>query len=211
MISIEKSYKKILEEIKALRKTINDSLDQLEIKSKQALDTLLATMRTSIQTDIENCTKSTINIICVKEDWLRIKDKSEALSFIEYRKCRDQSLRMQEDLEAMTTKNEMTLTFNPDTTIKQTLSTLSGLGQILSNLHHSSHVKQPSVTRDPNQVITVTSSEKYKVKEDYWTITGICETASGELIITDIAGNNVELLNQSFTLVDQCNWPFGGP
>ncbi|KAH3848909.1 probable E3 ubiquitin-protein ligase MID2 [Dreissena polymorpha] len=33
MNSIEKSYKKILEEIKALRKTINDSLDQLEMNN----------------------------------------------------------------------------------------------------------------------------------------------------------------------------------
>ncbi|KAH3801081.1 hypothetical protein DPMN_154726 [Dreissena polymorpha] len=140
MISIEKSYKKILEEIKALRKTINDSLDQLEMNTKQALNTLLANVRTSIQTDIENCNQSIKSITCVKEDWLRRKEKSKSLKFIKYRKCCDQSLKTKAFLRAMTTKNEMTLSFNPDTTIKQTLSTLSVLGQILSNLYHPSDV-----------------------------------------------------------------------
>ncbi|KAH3720587.1 hypothetical protein DPMN_063487 [Dreissena polymorpha] len=82
-------------------------------------------MRTSIQTDIENCTKSITNITCHHEDFLKIKDKSEALSFIKYRKCIDQSLKVESVLQEMTTKTEMTLTFRPDTTIQQTLSTLS--------------------------------------------------------------------------------------
>ncbi|KAH3848910.1 hypothetical protein DPMN_091294 [Dreissena polymorpha] len=158
-------------------------------------------MRTSIQTDIENCNQSIKNITGLKEVWLRRKDKSKALKFIKYRKCRDQTLKTEAVLQSMTTKNEMTLTFNPDTTIKQTLSILSGLGQILSNLHHSSHVTKPSSIWDPNQVIKVTSSKKYKVrvKNDSYEchITGICETAAGQLLLTDLRNNNVKLLDQT--------------
>ncbi|KAH3848921.1 hypothetical protein DPMN_091306 [Dreissena polymorpha] len=130
----------------------------------------------------------------------------------------------------MTTKNEMTLFFNPDTTILQTLSNLSGLGQIhskgkrlqttksttqnteirqktvYSQQQLSSDVKQQSVICHPNQVIRVKSSQKYTVnmKNDSETcfILGICETATGELLIIDGKNCKVKLLDQTYKVVD---------
>ncbi|XP_052222321.1 uncharacterized protein LOC127838542 [Dreissena polymorpha] len=137
MKSLEKSYNKTLEEINALRNTINDSLNQLEKNTKKELDTLRASMRTSIQSDIENCTKSIKSITSLKEDWLKREYKSEAMSFINYRKCLDQSLKVETALTVMATNNERGLKFNSDTIIKHTMSTLSGLGQILSTVKQS--------------------------------------------------------------------------
>ncbi|KAH3720666.1 hypothetical protein DPMN_063569 [Dreissena polymorpha] len=128
--SFEKSYKKIIEEINALRKTINDSLDQLEKNTKTKLDSLLATMRTAIQTDIENCIASIKQFTCVKEDWLRREEKNQTLTLIKYIKCLDHSLKVEAALQDMTKISERELTFHPDTTIQQTLSALSGLGHI---------------------------------------------------------------------------------
>ncbi|XP_052259601.1 RING finger domain and kelch repeat-containing protein DDB_G0271372-like [Dreissena polymorpha] len=157
--SLEKSYKAILEEINALRKTINDSLDQLEKYTKKELDTFLVTIRTSIQTDIENCTKSIKNITCLHEDLLKTKDKSEALSFIKYKKCIDQSLKVESVLQDMTTKTEMTLTFKPDKAIQQTLSTLSGLGQILSTVEQSQPAKRTTPNMDSRQNKPIETSQ----------------------------------------------------
>ncbi|KAH3720670.1 hypothetical protein DPMN_063573 [Dreissena polymorpha] len=137
MKSIEKSYNNILEEINSLRKAINDSLDQLEKNTKKKLDALLATMRTSIQTDIENCMECINNITCLKEGWLRSEEKSQALSLFKYSKCLDQSFNVDAVLQEITIKIEKTLTFNPDTTIQQTLPTLTGLGKILSTVRQS--------------------------------------------------------------------------
>ncbi|KAH3689955.1 hypothetical protein DPMN_191339 [Dreissena polymorpha] len=283
--SLEKSYKTILEEINALRKTINDSLDQLEKYTKKELDTFLVTMRTSIQTDIENCTQSIKNITCLHEDLMKTKDKGEALSFIKYRKCIDQSLMVESVLLDMTTKTEMTLTFKPAEVVQQTLSTLSGLGQILrtveqshpakrttqntdsrqnkpketsrsdsgnqtttglkinksypesrtsrsyspgnqtsdltksgqvSNLVSSSsqqpvQVHQPGAVSKPDQIIKVKSSKKYNVKIKGYTnicyITGICETASGALLITDYFNKSVKLLDQTYKVVAHFDLP----
>ncbi|XP_052239446.1 uncharacterized protein LOC127850451 [Dreissena polymorpha] len=241
MKSLEKSYNKILDEIDALRKKITKSLDQLEINTRLALDTMLASMRTSIKTDIEHCTTSIKNITCLTEDWCGRKDTSEALSYIKYKNCHDQSLKTDAVLKAMTTKNKMTLSFNPDTTIQHALSTLTGLGQILSKVkqlqtaestthktvtrqemskacntvfslqRQPSDVNQPSVICDPNQVIRVKSSKKYRVKtmndalECY--ITGICEKAAGELIITDHWNDNVKLLDQTYKVMAHCDLP----
>ncbi|KAH3735742.1 hypothetical protein DPMN_042277 [Dreissena polymorpha] len=63
--SLEKSYNTILEKITVLRNKINDSLDLLERNTTKELDTLLATMRASIQTDIETCTESIKVMTCV--------------------------------------------------------------------------------------------------------------------------------------------------
>ncbi|XP_052251536.1 uncharacterized protein LOC127858423 [Dreissena polymorpha] len=160
MKSLEQSYNTILEEINALRKKVNDALDELERNTVKELDTLLANMKMSIQTDIENCTDSIKHMTCVREDWLRRKNKSEAVNFTMYRKCLDQSLKTKAVLQAMNTKNERTLTFNPATTIQQTLSSLSGLGQILDKVKQSQPAKiiiQNTETRQekPNSCNTV--------------------------------------------------------
>ncbi|XP_052251093.1 uncharacterized protein LOC127858165 [Dreissena polymorpha] len=199
MKSLEKSYKKILEEINALRKTINDSLDLLEKNTKKELDTLLATMRTSIQTDIEICSKSINNITCLKEDLQTRKDKSEALSFIKYRKCLDQSHNVEAVLQEMTSKNDRTLAFNPHKTIQQTLSALSGLGFY-----------------DP--IIKVKRSKKFNVKIERHlqayivncVVSGICVTAIGQLLITDYNFKSVKLLDQTYKVVAHCDLP-GSP
>ncbi|KAH3720621.1 hypothetical protein DPMN_063523 [Dreissena polymorpha] len=285
--SLEKSYKKILEEIDALRKTINDALDQLEKNTKKALDTLLVNVKTSIRNDIENCNKSIKNISCLQENLLTSKDKKEALSFIKYRKCLDQSLKVEASLQDMTANNERTITFNLDRTFQHTLSALSELGQILSTVKQSQATKrttqntntrqitpkacsqsdpgnqtasrlkvntsisessssrhyspgnqnshlpksglisdpvssslhqlvqghQPGAVSKPDQIIKVKSSKKYSVKiegeKGICYITGICETASGELLITDWQNNKVKLLDQTYKVVAHCDLPGG--
>ncbi|XP_052248407.1 uncharacterized protein LOC127856311 [Dreissena polymorpha] len=283
--SLEKSYKKILEEINALRKTINDALDQLEKNTKKALDTLLVNVKTSIRNDIENCNKSIKNISCLQENLLTSKDKKEAPSFIKYRKCLDQSLKVEASLQDMTANNDRTLTFNPDRTIQQTLSALSGLGQILSTVKQSQPTKrttqntntrqntpkacsqsdpgnqtasrlkvntsipessssrhyspgnqnshlpksglvsdpvsssshqlvqghQPGAVSKPDQIIKVKSSKKYSVQIErdlsICYINGICETASGELVITDQYHYKVKLLNKTYKVVAHYDLP----
>ncbi|KAH3720353.1 hypothetical protein DPMN_063250 [Dreissena polymorpha] len=285
MKSLEKSYKKTLEEINELRKTINDALDQLEKNTKKELDTLLETTRTSIQIDIENCTESIKNITCLKEDWMRIKEKSESLTFFKYRKCLVHSIKVEAVLQEMTKKDVMKLIFRPDTAIQQNLSTLSGLGQTFSSvkklqptqritqnlvtrqnkpeassqsdpkhqttsrLNEKKSIPDPSSSRkfrpayqtidltksgqvsDPvsssshqlvqryqpgavsksDQIIKVKSYKRYSVaikgdKDPCW-ITGICETASGELLITDYYNNKVKLLDQTYKVVAHCDLP----
>ncbi|KAH3720639.1 hypothetical protein DPMN_063541 [Dreissena polymorpha] len=187
----------------------------------------------------------------------------------------------------MTANNERTLTFNPDRTIKQTLSALSGLGQILSTVKQSQPTKrttqntntrqntpkacsqsdpgnqtasrlkvntsipessssrhyspgnqnshlpksglvsdpvsssshqlvqghQPGAVSKPDQIIKVKSSMKYSVKiegeKGIFFITGICETASGELLITDSNYYKVKLLDQTYKVVAHCDLPGG--
>ncbi|KAH3718306.1 hypothetical protein DPMN_061109 [Dreissena polymorpha] len=286
MKSLEKSYETFLEEINALRKTINDSLDQLEKNTKKELDTFLVNSRTSVRNDIKNCTKSIKNIACLKDDWLRTKDKSEALSFIMYKKCRDHSLKVEAVLQEMRTQDERTLTFNPDTTIQQTLSALTGLGRIFSTVKQVKPAKgstQSTVTRhnnskasshsDPDsdqttpgfninksnktsslsrpyspgnqksdptksgqvsdpvsssshqlvqgyhsgavsktdQILRVKNGKNYSVKisKDVCPsiITGICCTATGELIIIDSNNCKMKLLDQTYKVVAHCDFP----
>ncbi|KAH3720662.1 hypothetical protein DPMN_063565 [Dreissena polymorpha] len=158
----------------------------------------------------------------------------------------------------MTAKNERTLTFNPNTTIQQTLSTISGLGNILitvkqsqlaesktqtlvttqneskassqsasgnktSDLTKSGQVSNPEKHQlvqeyqlgplsNPDPIIKVKSSKKYSVKivDDKYPccIIGICETASGELLITDEDNRKVKLLDKTYKVVAHYDLPW---
>ncbi|KAH3720675.1 hypothetical protein DPMN_063579 [Dreissena polymorpha] len=187
----------------------------------------------------------------------------------------------------MTANNERLLTFNPDRTSQQTLSALSGLGQILSTVKQSQPTKRttqntntrqntpkacsqsdpgnqtasrlkvntsisessssrhyspgnqnshlpksglvsdpvsssphqliqghhPGAVSKPDQIVKVKSSKKYSVNiecdQSICYITGICETASGELLITDWVNNKVKLLDQTYKVVAHCDLPGG--
>ncbi|KAH3855664.1 hypothetical protein DPMN_098234 [Dreissena polymorpha] len=93
---------------------------------------------------------------------------------MKYRKCIDQFLKEESLLQEITTRNERTLTFNPDSTVQQTLSSLSGLGQILRTVKQSQSSKgtsqntlntqnKPKVSRqsDPGNK----TSPKFNVKQ----------------------------------------------
>ncbi|KAH3849856.1 hypothetical protein DPMN_092260 [Dreissena polymorpha] len=310
--SLDKSYTKNLKKINALWKKINSSLDKLEKKTKCDLDKLQSTMRTSIKTDIENCTESIENITRLKDQLFRQKDKTEAVSFIKYIECRDQSLKIKAFLKDIKTKNETILTYKRKAAIQQTLSILSSLGKVKqsptaesttlaarntvlslqqqpSDLNQAIRVKsiktsqtaesttqkagtsqekptacntvfslqqhrsdpnqairvnssktsqtaksttQKTVTSrenptacntvfslehqqsDPNQAIKVKSSKRYRVNDNVndckkCTISGICETACGQLLITDWKNNNVMLLDKTYAVVSTFDLPDG--
>ncbi|XP_052213712.1 uncharacterized protein LOC127832341 [Dreissena polymorpha] len=169
MKSLEDNCNKILDEINNLRKAINDSLDELEKNTKKELDTLLATMRTSIQTNIDNCNESINTMTCVQKDWLsmmhEVIDPRIDPSFSEktYKKCLHYSTDTENVLQEMKVKNEVTFTFNPSTLILETLSTLSGLGQILQNEKQSQGVRGTTQDRFTRQTFEDTKQVRRMV------------------------------------------------
>ncbi|KAH3816332.1 hypothetical protein DPMN_117846 [Dreissena polymorpha] len=66
---------------------------------------------------------------CVKEDMQKINGKSEILHLITYIKCLDLANKADSTLQEKIANN-ITFTFQPDSTINQTMSIMSGLGQI---------------------------------------------------------------------------------
>lgn len=127
-----------------------------------------------------------------------MKDKSETTNFIIYNKCIEQSFNTESVLKEMAAKNQMTLTFETDTTIQKTLGALSGLGRI----------HKPVVVSDTNRVFTTKSSKKYNVSKkdkEKCCISGICETSTGDLLITDICNKKLKLLDQTYRVVAHCD------
>ncbi|KAH3820466.1 hypothetical protein DPMN_122212, partial [Dreissena polymorpha] len=224
--SLEKSYDTILEQIKYERKSINDSLHEIERKTIKALDTLKVTMRTSIQTDIDRCTESINNIKCVEDEWLRRKEKSEAIHLIMYRKCLEQSLKTEVALQEMKTKNANSLTLIADPNIQELMSLFTDIGKFLRDV--STFTIQSILendTSDQNEqgeasdqlsdrnpiIIKVTSRRTSRLStkhdESVCSIIGICETASGRLLIADWGNEMVKLLNDDYKVVAHCALP----
>ncbi|KAH3811972.1 hypothetical protein DPMN_140390 [Dreissena polymorpha] len=80
-----------------------------------------------------------------------------------------------------------------------------------SELHTTSSMNISSQKCDPNQLITVNRSKMttVRIKKDSETcyISGICETATGELVVTDWNNSRIKLLDKSFKVTDHCDLP----
>ncbi|KAH3843892.1 hypothetical protein DPMN_117426 [Dreissena polymorpha] len=82
---------------------------------------------------------------------------------------------------------------------------------ISSDLHKTSSMNISSQKCDPNQLITVNSSKMttVRMKKDSETcyISGICETATGELLVTDWNNSRIKILDKSLKVTDHCDLP----
>ncbi|KAH3871588.1 uncharacterized protein LOC127868527 [Dreissena polymorpha] len=224
--SYQISYQKVIDEIGAFRKKMNDALDRLEKTTKQELDTLLTNLKTSIQTDIETLNNAHQKIQHLQDELQNIESKSPAVSFMLYTKCTDQSSVAHLLLQKLASSGDGTMSFFPDTTIAHALSEFTRLGKVGNNNKRSKYTTQhhkstgiailqatmskvstsikPAIS-NPNQIIRVTKGIQYNVKTEYETymkcsISGMCETASGNLLILDCP--TVRLLSPTYTILD---------
>ncbi|KAH3816329.1 uncharacterized protein LOC127832272 [Dreissena polymorpha] len=277
---VDKSHKQILEEINTSHTKITNQLEHLKRETIKELDTLHATLKSSIQTDITHCNESVQTMNSLIQNLKKITDKSEILHLRTYSKCLDHSIKAESFFKENSAKKDIQITFQLDTTIDQILSTMPGLGKIYvkqppkrsiatdakpsqdepkaqkpSSKHpykanptsvvnnpdqvfhpvfssskkpgpgnQSSDVKQsglvssssslpddrndkgavnkPKIVSDPNQVIRIKSKTAYPVAvrgniyQCY--ISGICETAAGDLLIIDKYNKKVMLLDKTY-------------
>ncbi|KAH3816339.1 hypothetical protein DPMN_117854 [Dreissena polymorpha] len=291
-------------------------MDHLKRETIKELDNFFATLTSSVQKDITDCNESVQTMKGLKEDWQKIKGKSEILHFVTYIQCLNHTIKADSILHEKLAKKDITFSFQPNTTIEKTLSNLSGLGKILSDVkqqtgrnittdeqptqaepnaekHSSSNSEQANTTHptsvgnDPDQVLhTISSSSKQPNKthptsivnntdmmfhplsssstdscngnqssdvnksdsesslsslpdhtneegdvnmlnqvsatkaihmmeypvtlrsdKQVCGISGICETAKGELVITDQRNNKVKLLDPNFKVVTHYDLP----
>ncbi|WAR26090.1 TRI33-like protein [Mya arenaria] len=110
--SLKDSGKKILAEIKSLRKKVIEKFDDIEKKTKDILENQLHEADDFLQDDIDKCTKLTdklktyLNTIQSQQD--------DNISYIAYKKCKDKMSDAESLLQELSTKPDTSLTFQAD-------------------------------------------------------------------------------------------------
>ncbi|XP_052778752.1 uncharacterized protein LOC128216222 [Mya arenaria] len=207
--SLRKTRTAIVDEIKAIRKKINDILDKMEKTTVQDLDRLVADQELSIKKGIESCTQMDDELKNITDD-IQSKDSSgEPPLYIGFRKCKEIIKQANEILQNMPSVVKYEITFRKHNEIEDNLCSVTTFGEL-----NDSNVfcKQPRTSLFPRDHVFATNGYKqYNVKissdKDECDIEGICELPGGEVVITDYNNMTVKLLDQKYRVVDHCDVP----
>ncbi|WAR05171.1 TRI33-like protein [Mya arenaria] len=113
--SLKASGKSMLTKIKTLRSSLNQLLDELEKKTVEQMDSVLADLDGSLQKDIDHCDLLHDQLKALL-DYVQIQGKdSESSSYIGHRKCQEKMDEANKVLHDMSPKPEETVTFKPNT------------------------------------------------------------------------------------------------
>ncbi|KAH3789054.1 hypothetical protein DPMN_167221 [Dreissena polymorpha] len=169
------------------------------------LDDKLTSLKTSVMTDADNCSKLKNELKRLSSSTHNIVDKGKAeLTFIASNKCLVNIKLSDTYLKKNSVQVESSLTFLADSDVQQNLSKLSGLGRIVLSIN------KLSMLEDPDTVFTVQGiSEYYDVsiqsdsKSCY--INAICVLSDNKILIADVSNKRLKLLNHQYQVVDHCD------
>ncbi|XP_052778757.1 uncharacterized protein LOC128216226 [Mya arenaria] len=188
---LKKTRTAIVDEIKAIRKKINDILDKMEKTTVQELDRLVSDQELSIKKDMESCTQMHDELKNIMDD-IQSKDSSgETPLYIGFRNCEKKIKQANEILQNMSNVVKYDITFRKHNGIEDFLSSMKTFGELNES--------------------NVYCYKEYNVKmssdKDTCGILGICELPGGEFVITDYNNMTVKLLDQEYRVVDHCDVP----
>ncbi|XP_052777001.1 uncharacterized protein LOC128214534 [Mya arenaria] len=196
--SAKNSYKKIVAEIKALRKEINQILDQLEKKTVESLDSLVNAIEKSLQ---DPCVHMHDQMRTMVDKLKRVTGKHNGIqSYIGYRKSQTMLCEANILVHGLQKRQKGVIRFKSDESVLSFLRNLN-IKRCVDSVNF-----MPERT-DVVHVFKTQSSSLYsvKIKEDHFNchIIGICELQSGHLVIADQNNNRVKLLNKDYKVIDQ--------
>ncbi|KAH3792534.1 hypothetical protein DPMN_146031 [Dreissena polymorpha] len=197
--SLQKSYETILKEILDFRRQINDTLDRLQQQTVKELDKLYSSLTYSLDTELKTC----VTFISKLKIHTTKSKRSPEQEFILNRKYIDQTVSAELFLQKAPTSD---IEFQHNTDLETCLAACTDLGKITNRVGVVSH-KQV----DPNEVIRIKKKSTFHVRsntdKEICTITGICEMANGNLVISDFNNRCVKLLDQAYNVIGQEELP----
>ncbi|KAH3824495.1 uncharacterized protein LOC127832611 [Dreissena polymorpha] len=197
MQSLQVSYNKQLHEIHQTRKKINTMLDEIEKTTVKELDAEMTTLKASLKTDLDNCSKLKNELKHLSDAIHDIVDKSKAeLSFIASWKCQEKIRQSESYLSENAVQAERLLTFQADIDIEQFIAKLSGLGRIV--LSYADHVFTVQGKSEYNVIIPRDCSSSCA-------IIAICVLSNDQILLADNFNCCVKLLDQQYQVIGHCD------
>ncbi|KAH3749898.1 uncharacterized protein LOC127847746 [Dreissena polymorpha] len=205
MQSLQVSYSKQLNEIRDTRQKINTILDNIEQNTIKELEDKMTSLKASIKTNVDNCSKLQNELKRLSDTIHDIVDKGKAeLSFIASKKCVEKINQSETYLTDNLVQVERSLTFQADSEVQQQLSKLLGLGRIVVC------TQALPLHGDPNKVFTVQGKSAYDVSiasdvNKRFNISGICCLSNDQILIAETDNKRVKLLVHQYQVVGHCD------
>ncbi|XP_052781621.1 uncharacterized protein LOC128218112 [Mya arenaria] len=207
--SLKKTRAAISDEIKTIRKRINEILDKIEKTTLQNLDGMIAELEKKLKKDIETCDKMTIELQNMIAAFQTKAKSSESKSYIAYRKSQDMISQANDHLRGISIIECYNVTFQANNLIEEILSSIKTFGSIEEQTVMTKQREDPLA--DPSHVFSVAEYKEYHVKmsDDKYLcyIHGVCEMSCGEFVIADFNNCKVTLFDKEFRMLDHCVVP----
>ncbi|XP_052781151.1 uncharacterized protein LOC128217798 [Mya arenaria] len=187
----------IVLEIRALRRKIDQVLDQLEQNTIKELDVLVATFEEQIKKDIAQSAQLSKDMTSLADSMTKTKTNN-SLAYVGYSRCQKLITETKAFLEDNTSKQEVELAFVLHTGLTDLIDSLMSLERF-GEITYMSHVFKVENVKHVNAAL--------KIDKRISNISGICELLSGELVLVDNYNCRIKLLNQSYQIVDHCDVP----
>ncbi|KAH3844746.1 hypothetical protein DPMN_087008 [Dreissena polymorpha] len=155
------------------------------------LDTLLHTVKQSLQSDTDTCLKAINSLKKIGDAINNIEKGPKDLSFIVYQKAFEMDSQAEKVLKKLAVNRSPSVVFNKHPCVEQILSDLSTLGNI----------ECAEKQTDNGKNIILECKKKYlhdiRITTDKETcdIRGICELSAGYILILDDSNKSVKLLD----------------
>ncbi|XP_052781901.1 uncharacterized protein LOC128218296 [Mya arenaria] len=208
--SLKTTRAAILDEIKAIRKKMNEILDDIERTTIEELNCLVDKLEDRIKEDgvnfaqMDDELKYFVNFIEASN-----RRNNEPSSYIGYRKCKAKIREVNGLIPRRYELDTYAVSFRANNVLKEMLSSVRTFGEIeeltmATKLASSQHL-------DPNHVFKETGYKKYNVALStdikVCLIVDICELPGGEIAVLDFNNLKVKLLDQKYEVVDHCDVP----
>ncbi|KAH3720408.1 uncharacterized protein LOC127856275 [Dreissena polymorpha] len=204
MQTVQASYNKQLLEIREPHKKINTILDNIEKNTIKELDDKLTSLKASIKTDADNCSKLKNELKQLSDAVYDIVDKGKSEhAFIASRKCLEKLKQSETYLKENSSQVESSLTFQADIDILHYLSKLQGLGRIVLSTVES------SVLGGTGHVFTVQGWTEHdmSISSDLYRcdIGAVCVLSDDTTIVADGSNKLIKLLDHQYRVVAICD------
>ncbi|KAH3850628.1 hypothetical protein DPMN_093052 [Dreissena polymorpha] len=192
LLSLERTYQRIKEEIDTVRQKINKELDRLERATMQEIEKLIANSTIYITKERDKCDSIQESMQCLSKVIHEVCNKSSKLLFIALEKYQQQIKDSELFLKESKDTHEYGMEFAPSYDIEKYLLKCAGLGRVCQ----------------PNKVISLQKKSEYSVKMapilSMRSTCAICELPTGETLVLSYNQNKVKLFDKKNQFLSDC-------
>ena len=184
---MRKIYKEIQSQIGILRSTLNETLNSMEKTTLRELDTFFAAVKKPLKDDIKNVDVACSEMQHMEVDIKNIDKNTETYALMLFRKCKKKTFQIETEMSSIIDRNKPCLAFDTHPSI-QHMITLTTLGNVIN----------------PNNQMELNGKTSHRLRfkhEEKCCVSGIYQTASGEILLADRKHLNMKLLDKTFNVI----------
>jgi len=200
--NLEISGKKVLGQIKTMRRDVNKAFDDLEAHTVAELDKMKSSQEKRVQTDVGIIRDTMGHVQNMLDDIKEDKHKGESSAFISFKKCEEILTQGQSTLRTMEMTTEVQLAFQPYTGILDYLSSLEKLGELSCTGGSASSLP------GPDHIFVKENETRYNAclgNEYTCSICDICVLPRKQTLRADCDNKSLRLLSDKFTIISSHN------